>query len=62
MTFNTSRRRRGCIDAPLVMRGQKARSAVFTQDDPRIHFLRKMMDCRVRPGNDELKRRGDSNG
>jgi hypothetical protein len=44
------------------MRGQKARSAVFTQDDPRIHFLRKMMDCRVRPGNDELKRRGDSNG
>jgi hypothetical protein len=48
------------------MRGQKARGAVFMQDDPRIHdelprakslrrlrVLNVIMDCRVKPGNDK---------
>jgi hypothetical protein len=35
----------------LVMRGL----------DPRIHHLRKM-DCRVKPGNDEVNRKGKTNG
>jgi hypothetical protein len=29
--------------------------------DPRIH-LQKMMGCRVKPGNDELNRKGWTNG
>jgi hypothetical protein len=45
----------------LVMRGQKARSAVFVPDHPRIHHLRKM-DCRVKPGNDGVNRKGKTNG
>ena len=35
----------------LVMRGL----------DPRIHLL-KMMDCRVKPGNDEENRKGKTYG
>jgi len=30
------------METPAVMRGL----------DPRIHLLQKMMDCRVKPGND----------
>jgi hypothetical protein len=30
--------------------------------DPRIHLSRKMMDCRVKPGNDELNRKGKTHG
>jgi hypothetical protein len=50
----------------VVIRGQKARSAVFALDDrrihldpvkrgldPRIHLLKKM-DCRIKSGNDDL--------
>jgi hypothetical protein len=29
--------------------------------DPRIHLLRKM-DCRVKPGNDEMNRKGKTDG
>jgi hypothetical protein len=43
------------------MRGQKrvedARERAY---DPRIHLLTKTMDCRVKPGNDELSNRGGS--
>jgi hypothetical protein len=52
--------------ARLVMRGQKrvedARERAY---DPRIHlvrknFLRRRLDCRVKPGNDSFrKERGD---
>ena len=30
--------------------------------DPRIHPSPKKMDCRVKPGNDEVNRRGKLNG
>jgi hypothetical protein len=29
--------------------------------DPRVHLLRKM-DCRVKPGNDEVNRKGKTHG
>jgi succinate dehydrogenase / fumarate reductase iron-sulfur subunit len=40
-----------------VMRGQKVRSTVSNERDPRIH-LRKKVDCLVKSGNDEAKGRG----
>jgi hypothetical protein len=44
------------------MRGQKARSAVFDLMTRASIFLRKVMDCRVKPGNDELNQKGETNG
>jgi len=29
---------------------------------PRIHLSSKKMDCRVKPGNDELNRKGTTDG
>jgi hypothetical protein len=40
-----------------VMRGQKVRSTVSNERDPRIH-LRKKVDYLIKSGNDEAKGRG----
>src|SRR5262245_20009942 len=50
-----------CAPVQPVMRGQKrVKDARERAYDPRIHLLRKkvfakMMDCRVKPGNDEVE-------
>ena len=58
-----TRRRFASAPSPTKGEGKRgtARSSVMRGLDPRIHLLRrilsfKMMDCRVKPGNDNLGR------